>query len=827
MKLFYKLFLPISLTVVLSVLIISTIFLKIENKNQENLSYKNLEHSINVIENNFDLLFNSYSALAKAAANDRKVKEFLEDYDLTDTVRVEIILEHLVNTMNASELINNVLLVPKDGLMNLNARGGNQLVADDITNNPYFIALSGDTSLDFHLGRTLAGPQNGKPIIAIAASTKSDQGFIGCVAIPINLYAFINEVIYPSLSDPTTHILMINQDGQVFAGEEEAYIYNDNYSLPNLDQELFTLIIENKNGQLMQDFMGQSSIISYAYYEPMDAYILAFQDTSSLHLSQQNNIIRGLIITLVILLLSGIVLFLNTQKQVQPIYQLIDYSSQLSKGNFSSNIDCNIIKRRDEIGTLAKAYYTMSESLHKTFTQLEKVNHELNDKNILLTASQQELKDKLRKINLKTHYIKFLAFHDSLTKLPNRREFNNKLQQALMHSENGAILLLDLDNFKSINDTNGHVFGDQILVKVANKLQKLANKNVFISRFGGDEFIVLVRKANALSSFIQQVDAIFAHPFITDNISIEITYSMGIARFPHDGHEAEQLIMCADIAMYTVKSKGKNNQCYFDLKMKEHLIYRTEIEKALKDAIANEGFKILYQPQVSLTSGEIIAYEALLRLKNKAYSPGEFIPVAEESGYVNAIGRFVTKEVITQIASWQKDSLKVKPVSINFSPKQLYDKDYLKLLNHWLDAYQVSPSMIEIEVTESIFVENIKATTNYLNELRNMGIKISIDDFGTGYSSINYLTFMPISKLKLDSSLSKKFLSDQSNSVIKSIISLAHSLSLEVVAEGIEDQASMYQLKALNCDIIQGYYFSKPLDVSEIQNNIDTHYEIF
>lgn len=426
----------------------------------------------------------------------------------------------------------------------------------------------------------------------------------------------------------------------------------------------------------------------------------------------------------------------------------------------------------------------------------------------------------ITKLKEQEAYIEHLAYNDFLTNLPNRRRFSEKLEQSINKGQSGAVMLLDLDNFKGINDTLGHAYGDKVLKKVAQELISIHDEKVFISRFGGDEFLILIEDEKdiiKIENYAKKIIKIFKKKCMVEREEIYISASLGIARYPFDSNEANQLMMDADLAMYKVKDLGKNNYMFFNEAMTKRLKEQMEVEKLLRDAIIEDGFKVVYQPQVCTYTGKIAGFEALLRLKNHYISPAVFIGVAEENGMIIEMGRWVTKETIKKIAIWKNRGLDLKPVAINFSAKQLNDLGYISFLKNTLKEMNVEARSIEIEITESVFLDKKDETILFLNQLRNLGIKIAIDDFGTGYSSLSYLTFLPVDKIKLDKSLCDKFLEIENISVMDNIISLAHSLNLEVVAEGIEDKEQYKRLKVAKCNYIQGYLFSKPVEDFEVE----------
>lgn len=426
----------------------------------------------------------------------------------------------------------------------------------------------------------------------------------------------------------------------------------------------------------------------------------------------------------------------------------------------------------------------------------------------------------ITKLKENEEYIEHLAYNDSLTNLPNRIRFMEKLKKEINENQSGAMMMLDIDNFKGINDTLGHIYGDKILKRVAEEFLNIADEKLFISRFGGDEFLILVQREKdicEIEKYANKILDIFNKKLSFGENQIYAGCSIGITLYPFDSNDADELIMNADVAMYKVKDFGKNSYMFFNREMTDRLKGKIQIERILREAVKKDRFKLLYQPQVCTITGEIVGFEALLRLKDYTLSPGTFIQVAEETSLIMDIGRWVTKEVITQISAWKRMGLNIKPVAINLSAKQLNDLKYIDFLQDLLKFQAVEPECLDIEITESIFLEKKDETIEFLNRLKNLGIKITLDDFGTGYSSLNYLTFIPVDKIKLDKSLCDKFLELENISVMDSIISLAHSLNLKVVAEGIEELEQYKRLKVGKCDYIQGYFFSKPLEAEKIE----------
>lgn len=418
--------------------------------------------------------------------------------------------------------------------------------------------------------------------------------------------------------------------------------------------------------------------------------------------------------------------------------------------------------------------------------------------------------------------IEHMAKHDTLTDLPNRQAFMEKLGWELKEGNKGAVLLMDINNFKRANDTLGHVFGDGVLKEAGRRMSALCNDNYQIFRFGGDEFLVLIKEDDrkVIETYISQTLGLFEKPINLNGREYSVTFSIGISLYPSDSDNIEQILMNSDISMYHAKRIGRNSYIFYNEQIQQEITKQAKIEEILQRALKEDGFVLYYQPQVNITSGEIIGFEALIRLKNHAIPPDVFIGVAESEGLINEVGRWVTKEAIRQIAVWREEGKEMKPVSINFSWKQISDLGYYDYVVSLLERYNVSPEYLVIEMTESILIGETESTLSLLEDMRKLGIKLALDDFGTGFSSLNYLTYLPMDKIKLDKSLCEKFLNG-ATTALKDLISFIHSLNFDVIAEGIEEEEQVIKLKDSGCDCIQGYFFSKPLPPSQLEDIYD------
>lgn len=428
--------------------------------------------------------------------------------------------------------------------------------------------------------------------------------------------------------------------------------------------------------------------------------------------------------------------------------------------------------------------------------------------------------------------MKFLATHDELTGLANRNLLHDRTNQAIAKANRFqhyvAILLLDLDRFKIINDSLGHRIGDQLLCEVSKRITSAVRESDTVARLGGDEFVALLSDLNSVDSIQPIADKILrniSRPYKINAREISVTASLGVSIYPEDGDSSEILLRNADVAMYKAKAEG-NRICIFDAKMTKMAMERLDLEADLRFALNRGEFVLHYQPKVDIATGKINGCEALLRWKHPKrgiISPAIFIPVAEETGLILSIGNWVIQTVCNQMATWQKQGIDVVPVAANLSAKQFNNNDLVSIVRQALNSTKLDPQLLELELTESMIMQNPHSTISILHELKELGIRISLDDFGTGYSSLNYLRRFPVDCLKIDRSFIDDLTQDQSaDAVATSIIAIAHSLKLHTVAEGVETPEQLEFLRDCSCDILQGYYFSKPVAAHEfIQMVID------
>ncbi|MGR5222548.1 putative bifunctional diguanylate cyclase/phosphodiesterase [Vibrio parahaemolyticus] len=433
--------------------------------------------------------------------------------------------------------------------------------------------------------------------------------------------------------------------------------------------------------------------------------------------------------------------------------------------------------------------------------------------------------------NQKAHEEKLrrMAFFDPLTNLPNRAHLSSLLEQSIesgqRHNEQFATLFLDLDHFKHINDSKGHLYGDRLLTQVASRLTQVLNHRASIGRIGGDEFVIIVSGYESEAQLLDTVDetlSVFNMPFNLDtHDSLRVSASIGVALYPQDGKDSETLLKNADTAMYLAKKKGRNGYAFYSPDLTYSSVVHVKVQSALHDALEKRQLSLVYQPQYKLGNQSLLGVEALLRWNHPELGlipPDQFIPIAEKTGLIHRIGTWALTEACRQGRTWLDKGVQFGKMAVNVSALQLQRRDFVPQLIRILRESRLPAECLDIEITESFLLTDRDQAVERLDQLRRLGIEISLDDFGTGYSSLAYLKGLPISKLKID----RSFICDvpeqrDSNAIVQAIIALGETLSLTIVAEGVESIQQVEYLSAHGCHYGQGYVFSKPVSAEQIE----------
>ena len=468
-----------------------------------------------------------------------------------------------------------------------------------------------------------------------------------------------------------------------------------------------------------------------------------------------------------------------------------------------------------------KAALENNQQLMDDYNELEQAFEEMTISNNQLTAKNEELKKN-------QELIKKLAYTDQLTGLPNRLSFSDVLDGVMLTLRNEeviALMIIDLDNFKIINDTLGHSYGDELLIDVTHRLKQAIDENDFLARLGGDEFCILTQNLEDVGVYeakIKKIQKVFSYPFVLAMKEYFVTVSIGITFAPKDGKTTGALIKNMDSAMYAAKDSGKNTYSYFNDSMKEKLMEKIQLQSELRKAIENREFAVYYQPQVDLNTNKIVGFEALLRWIHPTKGiimPNDFIPLAEETGLIVQIGAWVLSEACKQLKIWEEEGFDKLTMAVNLSARQFKDEELLNTIQTIFEENNMKPNHLELEITEAIALSDLEYTVKTISKLKTMGISFSLDDFGTGYSSMNYLKTLPIHNVKIDKSfLDAAINSNQDQKIVETIISLARSLNFDVIAEGVEQHEQETFLKNAKCNKVQGYLYSEPVPKEQAEN---------
>lgn len=489
------------------------------------------------------------------------------------------------------------------------------------------------------------------------------------------------------------------------------------------------------------------------------------------------------------------------------------------------------IDGNDEISSVSSKINQMLDIIELTHKELEKKVQERTQQIKQIDAKlQQEMTERQsveHELTIHKEHLVQLAHYDNLTTLPNRVFFNEILNKAISHAKRHnrilAVLFIDIDRFKNINDAAGYPGGDLVLKEVGERFNKLLRSGDMLARLGGDEFIILLNDiphANLASSVAKKILDACKEPILINDHEFFVTVSIGISIFPEDGDSLEDLQKNADMAMYKAKRAGGGLYQYYTHEMNAQAHEHIKLESELRHAIQNNEFVLYFQPQLNVKEGIVEQVEALIRWEHPTLGlilPAKFIPLAEETGLIMAIGEWALRAACSIAKSWQDEGYDPIIVAVNISPKQFRHQDIVQLVADALKTSKLDPQYLEIEITESTVMENVDVAINTLTSIRAMGVRIAVDDFGTGYTSINYLRKFPVNVLKIDQSFIKGIPYDQNNAAITSaVIALGHNLGLQVIAEGAETAEQLQFLTEHQCDLIQGYFLSRPLPERKI-----------
>ena len=604
----------------------------------------------------------------------------------------------------------------------------------------------------------------------------------GYLIVGIDLQPLLRE-ISSSLPEPV-ELFLLDSEGRSlpiegFAGTETVFPMQENVKvLSSGSQGGAALVKDGERSAVVRSLQPDDSWFFLASYSMSDV------QAATRLLGVQVALVTLLVGALAVALLFSVLRFIL----VRPLKQLTLAARAIGDGNLDHSID---VSSKDEVGLLANTFREMSRKLQESSRQ-----------------------------------ISFLAYHDALTGLPNRVMFREFLVHSIAHAKRNnerlAVLFLDIDNFKKVNDAVGHPAGDELLKRLALQIVQCLREEDFVSRanvarLGGDEFLILLNEIQTpydAGKVATRISMPFLEPVRLEGQEFHVTSSIGISTFPEDGEDADILLRNADAAMYHAKRLGKNGFQFFSQGLNDAIVERVDLEAKLRPALERGEFMLYYQPQVSLETGEILGLEALLRWNQPELgmiSPDRFVPLAEENGLIVPIGLWVLDTVCAQIADWQRRGLGPVPVSFNVSATQINGSGLPEALESALEKYRLSPSLLELELTETTFMHAQEQAIALLAKVKSLGVAIALDDFGTGYSSLSHLRRFAIDRLKIDRSFVADITTDPDDAaIVAGVVALAHSLGLEVIAEGVETVAQKEFLLQHGCVSAQGYLMFHP-----------------
>ncbi len=656
-----------------------------------------------------------------------------------------------------------------------------------------------------------------KPTLQVATPVVTDAGEkLGLVVINIDLNGLFESLQADLPRD--TQLYLTNRDGDFLIHPDPALAFGFDRGRRVLVQELYppvsALISGTEDMLVFNVEKGPRSAIWHPNGMTDSALAAAFVRVQFGLLAPDRFVLLGLsrplhtifagteqlaqtIIQIIIAfsLCAIVVSFVVTRALSRPLQMMVAAVKRFAEEHQMGELP---VKGQDEIGLLARAFADM----------------------------EHRLREHLDDLHRKEEHLHHLAQHDHLTNLPNRLLLFDRLRQAIVKGHRSlhqiAVIFIDLDRFKDINDSLGHAVGDEVIQQSAQRLRALLRDEDTVARLGGDEFVVVLEQVHDLGHVATIAQKVLTHLNSALQVAgrdLYVSASLGISIYPQDGVDPQTLVRNADAAMYRSKAEGRNTFHFYTEDMTEQAMARVQLETELRQAIDNREFRLHYQPQLDLQSGRIIGFEALVRWQHPLrglLAPGIFIPLAEDTGLIEPIGEWVLAEACAQMKRWRDAGLNPGRVAVNLSGKQLRRKELLHTVLAILDETGCEPEWLELEVTESVFMERPEEATAILQAVRSTGIELSIDDFGTGYSSLSYLKHLPVSKLKVDRSFIKNIPDAPDDMAItRAIIALASSLKLKVVAEGVETELQRAFLKVEGCDQAQGYLFSRPVPPEE------------
>ncbi|MGD9385142.1 MAG: EAL domain-containing protein [Thioalkalispiraceae bacterium] len=611
------------------------------------------------------------------------------------------------------------------------------------------------------------------------------------------------------------YAIIISQEGDSLTSYLEKrnnYVASELNQMKTVDVRKIVNNIRTNKNILHRDF-------PIFYQQNMLGHFQIGVNKSRIERAAQTKLINQIVVAVIFTLILGIGIFIVFRTYtMRPIIQLGQAAKRISEGSLDKEVE---VRSNDELGQLGRVFNQMMKKLETSINEKDEAMRTVQELNHYLEERVARRTQELETVNEK---LEQLALHDSLTNLPNRfsiqDHLNTTLAEAKRDSSCFAVIMMDLDRFKEINDTLGHDCGDQLLVEVGLRLRDILRPSDFIGRLGGDEFAIILPDTDEIGAKLvaKKIQKVLEPFFYVAEMGFTIAASFGIATFPKHGTTVSTILKSADVAMYNAKNR-KLGFCVYNPGADSNTPDRLSLMGELRQAIYENQLELYYQPKVDLKDSKIIGAEALLRWNHAERGfipPDEFIPMAEQSGLIRPLTYWVIKSAIIQLEEWYEAGMNLA-VSINLSMHNLHDADFIAELEQLLEKTEVPNSSFEFEITESTIMSDPEYVVKVLDKLGSLDVSLAIDDFGTGYSSLSLLKKLPVHTLKVDKSFVMEMSTDSDDkAIVQSIIDMAHTLGLDVIAEGVENGTVTKLLSELGCDQIQGYYISRPLPAAQV-----------
>ncbi|MDF1617484.1 bifunctional diguanylate cyclase/phosphodiesterase [Petrocella sp. FN5] len=822
MKIRYRLSLYTFLFLGISLFLMSSIFFiytsSVINHKNENALDQTLQSGVLMINNLLETSRVEATYLGRSSLVTEALKDSLNrpsEASIIDYPEYKTLNDIFYDIRNSDRGIRAAFVIDSRG--KVIASGHPESIGLDLEDRDYFIeAMSGNTvtsNLIYDRIDNLASLFVAAPVIY--PNGTNTQGVMALI-IDTQVASYnLSSLIDPDIGDA----YLMDEDGLII-------FHSDSSLIGTYHRDISTRNYITNNPALDSGFNNYTheSINYHIAFKriPSSSWLLVLEQNMDIYMASIYEALWVVLaLNLIILSLAAFSYMYYAKIFTRPITELSQIIHQTTTGDLTVRSQ---YFSEDELGHLSRDFNIMLDELIGAYEEVESKNEELTATEEELRNQNEQLVKHQHELTLSKKRIEELAFTSSLTKLPNRIACDLEIERllGLLPIPNFSLIHLDIDAFMRINYSLGHTIGDRVLIETAQKLSKLSHSKVNLYHLSADKFAYLLLDCPnelQINEFANAILESFTSPLIINHHEIYLSISLGISVCPHDSTLAEVLKSQAETALYQAKTSGKSQYVFYKKIMTEHVNRRLVVELLLRRAIKDDLVYMVYQPQYTPKAKRLQSYEALMRLKTKSgqsIPPSEFIPIAEEIGLINKLGEWAINEVFSQARTWISDEALLDYICINISGMQIKDPGFVDLIFEATKKYHLAPKFVELEITESIMLDISAATLSVLNQLKDIGFRIALDDFGTGYSSLSYLKTLPIHTLKID----KSFIDDLPHSkrdqdLVRQLIGLSHELNLQVVAEGVEIKSQLDFLQENNCDLIQGYYFSKPLTTED------------